>query len=151
MKSRHGQQVVKHLAHARCTVQDSYCILLAEDDGEMRALLTKAFRSRGFDVIECQNGIDLVERLSSYVISGKSEHFDLIISDVRMPGMTGLEVLESMYQWVGFPPMILITAFGDEETHARSRQLGALATFDKPFEVEHLVAKVQDILSLHSP
>jgi DNA-binding response OmpR family regulator len=63
-----------------------------------------------------------------------------------MPGVTGLEVLEGTREYKEFPPMILITAFGDEETHDQARRLGAAAIFDKPFDIDELLAKVREIL-----
>jgi CheY-like chemotaxis protein len=112
----------------------------------MRRLLARALREHGYRITQYSDGIDLVERLGSYVLSESSERFDLIISDVRMPGVTGLEALESMHQWKGFPPMILITAFGDDEMHARARRLGAAAMLDKPFDIEDLLATVFEIV-----
>jgi CheY-like chemotaxis protein len=73
--------------------------------------------------------------------------FDLIISDIRMPAHSGLEILEAGPQLKGFPPMILITAFGSELTHARARRFGAVAVFDKPFDVNDLLVKVREVLS----
>ena len=127
------------------------CILLAEDDTEMRRLLAEAFREEGYGVRECTNGFKLLERLGNKLVAREvlhydAEEFDLIISDIRMPGVTGLSVLEGIHMFEGFPPMILITAFGDEETHARAAELGATAVFDKPFEIEDLLAKVREVL-----
>jgi CheY-like chemotaxis protein len=76
----------------------------------------------------------------------KEAAFDLVISDVRMPGLTGIEILEGMYKHKGFPPVVLITAFGDEETHEQAHRLGAVAMFDKPFDIDELIAKVQEIV-----
>ena len=127
------------------------CVLIAEDDTEMRRLLAEVLAEDGFDVRECVNGFNLLENLGNKLIARESlrheaEEFDLIISDIRMPGVTGLSVLEGIHMFEGFPPMILITAFGDEETHARAKELGAVAVFDKPFEMEDLLAKVHEVL-----
>ena len=70
----------------------------------------------------------------------------MIISDIRMPGLTGIEILEGLHTLESFPPMILITAFSDEETHAKAHRLEAAAIFDKPFDIEDLLAKVREIL-----
>jgi len=51
------------------------------------------------------------------------DDFDLVVSDIRMPGIFGLTILEGTRQWDRFPPIILITAFGDEETHAHAARL----------------------------
>lgn len=126
-------------------------ILLAEDDREMRVLLAAALRHAGYGVIECSDGVELLEHLGSYILPGKEhEAVDLVISDIRMPGVTGLEILEGLSRRGDFPPFILITAFGDVETHAIAEHCGALAMFDKPFDVDDLVDKVRKVvLPLH--
>ncbi len=119
-------------------------ILLAEDDKEMRALLAVALRRAGYKITECGNGVELLEHLGSFILPDQEhEQVDLVISDIRMPGLTGLEILEGLSKRPDFPPFILITAFGDVETHAKAKYWGALAMFDKPFDVDDLVAKVR--------
>lgn len=129
-------------------VTDSYHILLAEDDTEMRALLALSLRKIGYNVTECRDGVGLLTYLGAFLLPDKSEHehVDLIISDIRMPGFTGMELLEGAPKNEGFPPMILITAFGDEETHAQAKEFGAAAMFDKPFDMDDLLAKVRELL-----
>jgi DNA-binding NtrC family response regulator len=72
---------------------------------------------------------------------------DLVISDIRMPGLSGLEILEGLSKREDFPPFVLITAFGDAATHAAAEQNGALALFDKPFDIDDLVEKVRKIFN----
>ena len=119
-------------------------VLLAEDDRQMRSLLAYALRSEGYKVTECHDGDQFVDRI---VTPSREVDFDLIISDVRMPGHSGLEVLDAGRQLEGFPPMILITAFGSDSLHARAQRLGAIAVFDKPFDIDDLVNKVTEILA----
>ena len=121
-------------------------ILLAEDDDELRKLLTWSLHKEGYEVTECTDGMDLLNHLDGYLFTGEANGFDLIISDIRMPGITGIEILEGLHTHENFLPMILITAFGDEETHAQAHRLGAAAIFDKPFDIEDLLAKVREIL-----
>lgn len=122
-------------------------VLLAEDDADFRALLAQAFHSRGCQVTACVDGPDLVAKLASYVIFGRPTRFDLVVSDIRMPGATALEVLEAMRECRGVPPVILITAFPSEDTEAHARQLGVATVFAKPFEIEDLVTKAEDLLA----
>ena len=88
----------------------------------------------------------LLNYLEDYLFLGETTGFDLIISDIRMPGITGIEVLEGLHAHENCPPMILITAFGDKETHAQAHRLGAAAIFDKPFDIEDLLANVRETL-----
>lgn len=123
------------------------CILLAEDDKEMRALLAHALRRAGYEVVECGDGIDLFEHLRAYFMPvAEPRKVDLVISDIRMPGLSGLEILEGLHKRGAFPPVVLITAFGDAATHAAAERCGALATFDKPFDIDDLIVKVRTIL-----
>jgi DNA-binding response OmpR family regulator len=126
-------------------------ILLAEDDEEFRALVEHALVGAGYRVTACADGVELADHLGSYVLTEATEDFDLIISDLRMPGISGMQVLQGMSQWRGFPPMILMTAFGDHQTHVAAREFGAVATLDKPFEIDDLLALVKSIVRRAGP
>jgi DNA-binding response OmpR family regulator len=112
-------------------------VLLAEDDHEMRRLLVSTLRREGCAVIEARTGLQLSEQIA---LAHESDppSIDLIISDVRMPGRSGLEVLGGLRRSARTTPVILITAFGDPETHAQAHRLGALAVFNKPFDLDDL-------------
>ena len=131
--------------------RDQPRILVAEDDDEMRVLLFETLRREGYKVTACPDGLHLEDRLIVSEIGSQPTPFELIISDIRMPGLSGLEVLEGLQTCEASPPTILITAFGDEETHAQARQLGAAAVFDKPFDLDDLLARVRDITPPHPP
>ncbi|MGW8324158.1 MAG: response regulator [Desulfobacterales bacterium] len=125
----------------------SSSILLAEDDKEMRSLLALMLRKEGYQVCECMDGLSLLDMLSSFFLPDEEhENFDLIISDIRMPGVTGMEILMGANELDDFPPIILITAFGDKETHVQAERLGAVALFDKPFDIDEMLEKVRTIL-----
>lgn len=119
-------------------------VLIADDDDAMRSLLRTSFRRRGFEVAECRDGRELKSRLQSEAQGLPTP--SLIVSDLRMPGVSGLDVLH----WLGRArldiPFILITAFGDPQTHKRAKALGAAAVVDKPFELEDFHAKVAEVL-----
>ena len=71
-------------------------VLVADDVSEMRDLITRAFVREGFEVTECAHGLDLLGHLSTYFVLGESERVDLVVTDIRMPGLTGLEILEGL-------------------------------------------------------
>jgi CheY-like chemotaxis protein len=129
-------------------------VLVGEDDAEMRSVLSESLREKGYEVVECPDGLKVLDRLSSVLLSSavtskEPEHYDLIISDIRMPGVTGMSILEGVKLFDHFPPMILITAFGDEETHAEASRLGVAAMFDKPFDIDDLMHKVVELAPLN--
>ncbi len=141
-------QVIFIKDRAEATSPKPYHILVAEDDYEMRIMLVFALRRAGYEVTECSDGAGLLTYLEPFLIPNAMEHKDvaLIISDIRMPGFTGMEVMEGASEIEGFPPVILITAFGDEKTHVLAEEFGAAAMFDKPFDMDDLLAKVHEIL-----
>lgn len=119
----------------------------------MREMLAEALRQEGYDVTECTNAIPWL--LFCVHHSGQDAHdpadgFDVVVSDIRMPRMTGLDVLRiirDIHCAEACPPTIFITAFGDEETHQRAQALGAAAVLDKPFQIKDLVQKIQELTS----
>jgi DNA-binding response OmpR family regulator len=118
-------------------------ILLAEDDDEMRHLLAAALRRDGYEIIEARDGTEAVGHLYPLVFHGRAAAPpDLIITDICMPGWTGIRILEMVRAGHVPTPVILITAFGAAETHAEARHVGAAAVFDKPFDVDDLRAAV---------
>jgi len=123
-------------------------VALAEDDDAMRELLAAALKKSGLDVIECPDGTKLFSVTAGSVLDQIRPGVDLIISDVRMPGYTGLDFLEKVLALHWSLPVIIITAFGDDETHDRARALGAMAVFDKPFEIDDLIRTALDVLTL---
>jgi DNA-binding response OmpR family regulator len=121
-------------------------ILVAEDDYEMCRLIAAALRRAGYSVTMCANGINLLDQLGSYLLDRGEDTYSLIITDIRMPGVTGMEILAGMSRVEGAPPIILITAFGDDETHLEAARLGAVRVLDKPFEMGTLLDLVQKTL-----
>ncbi len=118
-------------------------LLLAEDDFELRELLACVLRADGHDVVEARDGNELWTMLSE---DGR-EPFALVVSDVRMPGLTAFDVLSRLQRSLADTPVILITAFGDQTTHLRALRLGASRIFDKPFDCDDLRAAVHETLN----
>jgi len=118
-------------------------ILLAEDDEALRELLDFTLTRAGYLVSCCTNGLDLLDRLA------EGDPFDLVITDLRMPALTGLEVLESQMENKKRAPFICMTAFGDRQTHEQARRLGAVS-IDKPFDLDEMIELVKET-SLRNP
>ena len=120
-------------------------ILLAEDDVDMRELLIWSLLDAGYEVEAAIDGSDLCNRLAKHLLHPDSVPVDLVISDIRMPGFNGLDVITGLRNLKSLPPTILITAFGDEEVHDQAEAIDVII-LDKPFEIEVLLAKVGELL-----
>ncbi len=117
------------------------CVLLAEDDHELRSILVSALRREGFNVVEARNGNELLEQVGSSLLDRRHRmRFDLIITDLRMPGKSGLDILNGLDQGGVTTPVLLMTAFGDDRTRALARRFGAVGVLDKPFDLDQLIA-----------
>ncbi|MCY1044453.1 response regulator [Corallococcus sp. bb12-1] len=123
-------------------------ILVADDQLEMRTLIRKMLVRRGYEVVEASDGPDLVRVLIDGLTADESRAPDLIITDVRMPGFTGLEVLARLRREQWDTPVILITAFGDAKLHSEAQRLGAAYVLDKPFELDELRNAVEAALAV---
>jgi DNA-binding response OmpR family regulator len=121
-------------------------VLLADDDPDMRTMVASALRKDGYEVIEARDGWQLLQYLATHTPQVDDHPIDLVISDIRMPGKNGLDVLAGLRWADASTPFILITGFGDMQTHMEARRLGASAVLDKPFDLEHLRNVVLNLL-----
>ena len=121
-------------------------VMLAEDDREMRELIASALAAEGYEVIEARDGSELLSRLQEVAKQPRGrETLAVVISDVRMPRLDGLDVLAALRCARWYTPVILITAFGDEEVHRVAHELGAVGVLDKPFSLADLRSLVHQI------
>src|SRR5690606_21191202 len=116
-------------------------LLLAEDDDELRWALEALLEGDGYEVLSVSSGNALMEHLPEGASTDKKP--DVIVTDLRMPGINGLQVLEGARQRGVNAPVILISAFGDDETRAHAQRLGATAFLDKPLDIEELQHELQ--------
>ena len=116
-------------------------ILVAEDDAEMRRLVVSTLVVAGYDVTEARDGMELLDIIEAPARRGV-DAFAAIVSDIRMPWLSGMDILAAMQVATCRTPVVLITAFGDEYVHAEGHELGAFAVMDKPFEMDRLVQTI---------
>lgn len=116
-------------------------LLIVDDDQGMRENLAELFESLGYDVRTAANTPDAL------AVLGETE-VDLLLTDYKMPGPTGVELIEAARKRQPGLRTVLMTAFGDTFTEIESVRRGALGYLNKPFEADEVVAFVEKVLSL---
>ena len=112
-------------------------ILVVDDEQSMRELLAIVLRREGYDVLLAENGRTAIEMLGR-------EPVDLLISDIKMPDMSGVEVLRAAKKIDQDILGIMITAFASTETAIEAMRLGACDYLSKPFDIDLLKMKVRE-------
>src|SRR5580700_3962545 len=97
-------------------VHDPPRVLVAEDDDAMRNLVTEALRKDGYEVVSVSDGGRLLVSLAHNLGGDEQGFVDLVVTDVRMPICTGMQILEQVRAARWKMPFILMTAFGDAAT-----------------------------------
>jgi excisionase family DNA binding protein len=108
-------------------------ILVVDDEDTVRDLIARALLGAGYDVAVAANGPAALERLAE---SGT----DLLITDLRMPGMDGLSLIREARKTAPGLPVIVITGFSTEETAADAVALGVAGYLTKPFRLSRILA-----------
>jgi len=116
-------------------------ILIVDDDPGQRSLLDSFLRSQGFETVLADSGEQALERL-------RTEEVSMMISDVRMPGLSGLETLRRARQEHKVLPVLLVTAYADIRDAVDAMRDGALNYLAKPIDLEELLATIQQTTGL---
>ena len=114
-------------------------ILVIDDESEMRSALSHALTRNGFRVESAASGMDALVRI-------KKDPFSLVITDIKMPEMSGMEVLGAVKKITPGIPVIVITAYGSIHNAVEAMQAGAADYLLKPFSFETLNATVKKVL-----
>src|SRR5256886_8358260 len=116
-------------------------LLIVDDDANTLASLSRAFRMAGHNATVCDNGVRAIELL-------KYQPFDLIFSDVVMPGKDGLTLLEELRGLGVMTPVVMISGQANIEMAVRATRLGAVDFLEKPLSTEKLLLTVDNVLRL---
>jgi two-component system, NtrC family, response regulator HydG len=111
-------------------------ILLVDDEASLRLTLAANLELEGIDVVEAANAEQALERIAT-------EPFDIVLSDVRMPGLSGVQMFERIKKIAPELPVILMTAYAVEEQLDQAIQGGVYTVLSKPFSVEQAVRALQ--------
>lgn len=115
-------------------------ILIVDDESKLRALLVMALSSEGFDADEAGSAEQALDKLQ------KGGSYDVVITDIRMPGLSGLELMQKLKGAYGSPECIVMTAYGDAGTGVEAMRLGAFEYVLKPFEMDEMALLVKSAL-----
>ena len=114
-------------------------ILLAEDDRDLRQLFQHVLTKNGYTAVGVSNGLEALEAL-------EGGYFDLLISDIMMPKMSGLEVLQKLRSRGDRTPVLLLTAKAEVEDRIAGLDMGADDYLPKPFAMGELLARIRAML-----
>ncbi len=119
---------------------DKPLILLVDDDSSIRWVLSKALNNAGFKVLAADNGQDALKLIEQQLPK-------LIITDVQMPGMSGLELMETVKLRHPNLPVVIITANTDTQMAVESHKIGAFDFLPKPFDIIQAVSICQKAIA----
>jgi len=114
-------------------------ILVVDDDLEMCGLLSDVLSQEGFSALTISDSLEASKTI-------KKEEFDIIVTDLRMRGLKGLDLLEEAKRMAPLTPVIIITAFGTIESAIQAMKMGAYDYITKPFQIDEFVLTVKKAL-----
>jgi two-component system nitrogen regulation response regulator NtrX len=116
-------------------------LLLIDDDPSTLASLSRAFRLAGYEATVCDNAVRALELI-------RAERFDVIFSDVVMPGKDGISLLEDLKAAGATTPVVMISGQASVEMAVRATRLGAVDFLEKPLSTEKLLVTTENVLRL---
>ncbi|RAV12518.1 response regulator [Paenibacillus contaminans] len=115
-------------------------ILIVDDQNGIRVLLMEVFGSEGYRTFQASNG-----KLALEIV--KTEAPDLVLLDMKIPGMDGLDILKHIKKINPAIKVIMMTAYGELDMIREATELGALMHFTKPFDIDEMRIAVNNQLS----
>ncbi|RPH75073.1 response regulator, partial [bacterium] len=114
-------------------------ILIVDDEADIALILKLQLEDTGYRTVRARDGIEALERLAR-------ESFELVLLDIKMPRMDGMQVLERMQEQSRSEAVVMMTAHGNEDIAVEAIKKGALDYIAKPFSTEDLVKKVRQAI-----
>lgn len=118
-------------------------VLIVDDQFGIRILLSEVLQKEGYQTFQAANGVQALE------ITRKDPP-DLVLLDMKIPGMDGIEILKRMKKIDPDIRVIIMTAYGELDTIQESKDLGALAHFAKPFDIDDIRKAVRKYIPVQS-
>ena len=110
---------------------DKQKVLVVDDQNGIRVLLAEVLGNEGYQALQASNGKTALEIV-------KNESPDLVLLDMKIPGMDGLDILKHIRQINPHIKVIMMTAYGELDMIKEAMELGALMHFTKPFDIDEL-------------
>lgn len=114
-------------------------LLIVDDDLAVRTVIARKMQAEGYHCTLAATAREALEKVAA-------QHFDLVLLDVKMPGMSGMDVLPDIVAQSPDTAVVMVTAIADVQTAVEAMRLGAYDYMTKPFNLDDLVNKVQRAL-----
>jgi two-component system response regulator AtoC len=122
-------------------------VLIADDEASLRKVLAAALKKEGYDVVTVKSAEEALEVLEASTALDTGEPFSLLISDVRMPGLDGMQLLTRVKKRFKDLPVVMLTAHGTVDLAVQALKQGAFDFVTKPYERDDLVAVVKKAIA----
>ncbi|MCC7112661.1 MAG: sigma-54-dependent Fis family transcriptional regulator, partial [Deltaproteobacteria bacterium] len=124
----------------------SHRVLIADDEASLRKVLASSLRKEGYDVVSVRSGDEAMEVLEASESPDTGEPFHLVITDLRMPGMDGMALLQRISRRFRDLPVVVLTAHGTVDLAVQALKQGAFDFITKPYERDELLSVVKKAL-----
>jgi two-component system response regulator (stage 0 sporulation protein F) len=118
-------------------------ILIVDDQYGIRILLTEVLQKEGYTTFQAANGFQAIDIT-------KEQAPDLVLLDMKIPGMDGIEILKRLKQHDETIKVIIMTAYGELDMIQEAKDLGALTHFAKPFDIDEIRKVVREYIPVKS-
>lgn len=114
--------------------------LIVDDSFTMRNMVSLALEDENFEVVTAEDGVDALEK-------AKGKKFDVVVTDINMPNMDGLELIEKLraQEEFRFTPILVLTTEGGDDKKKEGKRLGATGWIVKPFNPQVLIATINKV------
>lgn len=119
-------------------------VLVVDDDPVVRKSFDRVLSGKGYAVITAESGDEALSKL-------EDGHYDVVYTDIRMPGMSGLDVAEEVKARKPWTPVVIITGYGTEESEARARAAGVVEFLHKPLSPDVIEISARTALAEAAP
>jgi len=118
-------------------------LLIVDDQYGIRILLNEVFQKEGYQTFQAANGVQAIDIV-------KKHSPDLVLLDMKIPGMDGIEILKRLKEMTPDIRVIIMTAYGELDMIQEAKDLGAITHFAKPFDIDEIRDAVKQNMPMNS-